>query len=55
MWLDSSVSDSEIEIENDVVIRRGRKRKRGGVCVYVRTDIGFNFRSDLYQDEIEAV
>ncbi len=27
----------------------------GGVCVYVRSDIGFNQRMDLNNDQIEAV
>ncbi len=54
-WLDDSIKDAEIEIENYFLIRRDRNRKGGGVCVYVRSDIGFNQRMDLNNDQIEAV
>lgn len=54
-WLDSSVNDSQIEIENYIVIRNDRDRNGGGVCIYVRADIGFNRRTDLDHDKIEAV
>ena len=33
-WLDSSISDSEIEIENYTVVRKDRNRKGGGVCLH---------------------
>lgn len=54
-WLDDSVKDAEIELENYVIVRRDRNRKGGGVCIYVRADIGFNHRTDLHSDQIEAV
>lgn len=55
MWLDDSIKDAEIEIENYFLIRRDQNCKGGGVCVYVRPDIGFNQRMDLNNDQIEAV
>lgn len=54
-WLDASISDTEIEIENYVVLRKDRNRSGGGVCVYIRADICFNRRMDLNHDLIEAV
>lgn len=54
-WLDASISDTEIEIENYVVLRKDRNRNGGGICVYIRADICFNRRMDLNHDLIEAV
>lgn len=47
--------DSEIEIENYVVTKEDRNRKGVGVCVYVRADVSFNYRSDLNHNEIVIV
>ena len=41
-WLDNSVSDAEINIENYTVVRRDRNRNGGGVCVYIRNDFAFS-------------
>lgn len=54
-WLDESVSDTEIEIENFVVLRNDRNRNGGGVCVYIKADICFNHRTEMMHDLIEAV
>lgn len=54
-WLDDSVKDAEIELDNYLIVRRDRNRKGGGVCIYVRADIGFNHRTDLHSDQIEAL
>ncbi len=54
-WLDSSIREAEVEIENDIIIRKDRNRQRGGVCACVRVDIGFNVRTDLSNDNLEAV
>ena len=36
-WLDESVVNSEVNIENSTIYRGDRKdRIRGGVCIYVR-------------------
>ena len=53
-WLDSSVTDSEIYIDNYSVVRNDRDRHGGGVCCYVRNDIAFTARPDLniMNDEI---
>ena len=44
-WLDSSVTDQEIAIENYCVIPKDRNRNGGGVCTYIRSEIAF---SSLY-------
>ena len=54
-FLDSSINDSEINVDNYTVVRRDRNRNGGGVCIYVRSDIVFNIRSDLDHEHIEAV
>ena len=53
-WLDSSVSDAEIHIDNYSVVRRDRDRHGGGVCCYIRNNIAFTTRLDLnvFNDEI---
>lgn len=54
-WLDSSISDAEIEITNYTVVRKDRNRRGGGVCVYARADIGFHVRTELGHADVEAV
>lgn len=54
-WLDNTIMDNEIYINNYQITRKDRNRQGGGVCIYVRNDIIFNHRSDLNHDELEAV
>ena len=54
-WLDESVTDSEIDIQDYHVVRKDRNRNGGGVLIYIRSDIAFNTRSDLINDSIEAI
>jgi hypothetical protein len=49
-WLDSSIGDGEVTIENYSIVRFDRTRHGGGVCVYVRNGLNFNVRSDLVGD-----
>ena len=53
-WLDDTVPDSEIDIENYFVQRKDRNRQVGGVCIYIRKDLSFNNRSDLNHADLEA-
>ena len=53
-WLDDSVFDTEISINNYSITRKDRSRHGGGVCMYIRNDIAFNTRSDLDHEELEA-
>ncbi len=41
-WLDSSVTNNEIKVDNSNVIRKDRNRQGGGVCIFIRSDINFN-------------
>ena len=45
--LDESVTNSEIDIDNYVLIRNDRNRKGGGVACYIRDDINFTRKSCL--------
>jgi hypothetical protein len=53
-WLDDSISDSEVSIDNYVIQRKDRDRQGGGVCIYVRCDFAYNPRDDLCHEELEA-
>ena len=46
-WMDNTINDSEVEIENYNLERRDRNRNGGGVCIFVRSDISYNLRDDL--------
>ena len=52
--LDNSIQDSEIHIENYVLIRCDRNRNGGGVACYVRNDINFNHKT-VFSSEIENI
>ena len=54
-WLDGSVTDAEIELVGYTVVRKDRNRNGGGVCLFVRSDISYNPRTDLSCDELESV
>ena len=54
-WLDETVTDSEIELEDFNVIRNDRNRNGGGVCLYIKNNIAFNVRSDLCNVQIESI
>ena len=46
-WLDSSVSDAEIEIPGYIIQRKDRRRTGGGVCMYINKYLAFTPRMDL--------
>ena len=54
-WLDCSVLDNEINIAGYVVIRRDGQRDGGGVCLYIRSDLAFNPRSDISHPDVEKI
>ena len=54
-WLDDSVTDCEIEIPGFSVIRNDRNRDGGGVCIYVKSSLAFNQRTDLHDPKLEAI
>ena len=52
-WFDNSHTDSSVGIDGYCILRRDRKGHGGGVCVYIREDIPFNVRPDLFNDDLE--
>ena len=54
-WLDDSVLDSEISMDNYCLILQDRNRNGGGVCMYIRSDISFSYRNDLESDGLEVL
>lgn len=54
-WLDDSVTDAEINIENYSVVRLDRSRIGGGVCMFIRNDLAFSLLQDLKIEDMEAI
>lgn len=54
-WLDSSITDSEILIDGYYSIRKDRNRQGGGVCMFIRSDIASNLRTDINTEGVEAI
>ena len=53
-WLDDSVNDSELRINNYCLIRADRNRQ-GGECLFIRENLTFNRRLDILTDSIETL
>ena len=45
--LDSSILDSEINIDGCIIIRKDRNRNGGGIAIYIRNNISCSERIDL--------
>ena len=54
-WLDSSILNNEINIENFQVIRKDRNRHGGGVAVYIRNDLHFELLTHDSLNHLEAL
>jgi hypothetical protein len=54
-WLDNTISDSEISIPDFSIVRNDRDRHGGGVCVYVKDNINFNCRNDIFDVTLETI
>ena len=54
-WLDSSITDGEIHIDEYLVLHRDRNRNSGGICVYIRNDFAFPSRSDIQTNSDEII
>ena len=52
-WLDESHTNESISIEGYNFVRRDRITHAGGVIMFVRSDLAFNHRSDLQNDNLE--
>ena len=53
--LDPSISDGEVKIYGYDLIRKDRSRKGGGVCIFLRSSINYQNRSDLVPNDLEGV
>ena len=54
-WLDDSVNDSELIINNYCLIRAYRNLQRGGVCLFIGENFTFNRKLDILTDSIETL
>ena len=52
--LDESIPNSEININNYILIRNDRNRNGGGVACYIREDINFT-QKNIFKDDIECI
>lgn len=53
--LDSSITDSMTIIDTNVILRKDRLRRGGGVCSFIRGSITYCVTQDLVPSELEAV
>ena len=56
--IDSSVNDNEIFLPGFEVVRKDRSvngRSGGGVCIYLRSNINYQIRDNLRDDQLECV
>ena len=53
--LDSSVSNSEIDVEGFRAIRTDRNRNGGGILIYIKENILFNIKHDLTLECLELM
>ena len=40
-WLDSSISNGEIDIDGYTIVRRDRNRNGGGICAYINNNLSY--------------
>ena len=52
-WLDNTICDNEVCIPGYSIQRKYRNREGGGVCIFIRSNINFNRRSDIDKDDLE--
>ena len=50
--LDENITNN---MNNYDIVRKGRSRNGGGVCIYLRSSINYKVRNDLVPTELEAV
>ena len=54
-WIDDTISNAELKIDGYNILRQDRSRSGGGVCAYIREDLAFNPRTDLFNEHVEAI
>ena len=50
-WLDSSISDSEIQLTGYLLVRRDRTRRNGGVLIYVSSNLDYKVIQEFENDQ----
>ena len=53
--MDATIADHEIHIDGYKIVRLDRNRHGGGVCIYIKSDIGYSVRSDLAEKSLEML
>ena len=55
-WLTESIPNSVVELKNYSLVRMDRKsdKRGGGVCAYIKSNIGFTVLRDLHNSSFEA-
>ena len=53
--MDATIADHEIHIDGYKIVRLDRNRHGGGVCIYIKSDIGYSVRSDLAKKSLEML
>ena len=54
-WLNPSVTDEDISLEEYTVFRKDRPQRGGGVCVYVKSSLPCKRRADLEMPNLEII
>ena len=52
-WLDSSINDGEIQLHGYSLIRRDKTRRKGGVLVYVSSNLAYKMIQDFETDQTD--
>ena len=50
-WLDSSISDSEIQLTGYLLVRRDQTRRNGGVLIYVSSNLDYKVIQEFENDQ----
>ena len=54
-WLDGSISENEINVENYTVYRKDRNCEGGGIYIFVRNSLVSNIHTDLTLEDMETL
>ena len=54
-WLDDTFTNESISIDSYNIARRDRTSHGGGVLMYIRSDLAYNIRGDLNNDNMEDI
>ena len=50
-WLDSSISNSEIQLHGYSLVRRDKTRRKGGVLIYVSSNLDYKVIQEFENDQ----